>query len=317
MIDEKTLFEFRKWAVAYGGYSEVTAKKDARNIRRISRDIDVMNISEKMLYDFVDLELKRGKGPGAINSEMRSMIAWKKFRGLDIKVPRLRKPPSPDPWFPTDDEVRTILKSVERVEDPSTMWRDRILMELLFFTGARASEVLRITMDDVRDEGVFIRSSKGEKPRFVPLPQEVIDHVRKYVENYRISSDPKALLTTKEGRMTYNYLRSRVSLIGKRAGVPRMHPHAARHWFATSLLKAGTDIRVIQEVLGHADLSSTQVYTHLAKTDIGRLVRPISSELFRKSTEPGEVQIPLGTVRDSDGTAEIPEFCGGIMEVVP
>ena len=75
--------------------------------------------------------------------------------------------------------------------------------------------------------------------------------------------------------MTYNYLRSRVALIGRRAGVPRMHPHAARHWFATSLLKAGTDI--------------------------GRMVRPISSELFRKSTEPGEVPIPLGMVMDSDG----------------
>jgi len=305
MIDEKTLFEFRKWAVAYGGYSEVTAKKDVRNVRRISKDIDVMNISEKMLYDFVDIELKRGKGPGAINSEMRFMIAWKKFRGIDMKVPRLRKPPSPDPWFPTDDEVRTILKSIERTEDPSTLWRDKVLMELLFFTGARASEVLRIAMDDVRDEGVFIRSSKGEKPRFVPLPQDIMDHVRKYIENYRISTDQKSLLTTKDGRMTYNYLRARVSLIGDRAGVPRMHPHAARHWFATSLLKAGTDIRVIQEVLGHADLSSTQVYTHLARTDIGRMVRPISSELFRKSTEPGEVQIPVGTHGELDGTAEI------------
>jgi len=305
MIDEKTLFEFRKSAVAYSGYSEVTAKKDVRNIRRISRDIDVMNISEKMLYDFVDLEPKRGNGPGAINSGMRSMIAWEKFRGLNIKILRLRKPPSPDPWFPTDDEIRTILKSVERVEDPSALWRDKVLMEQLFFSGARVSEVLRIAMDDVRDEGVFIRSSKSEKPRFVPLPQEVIDHIRKYVENYRISSDPKALLTTKEGRMTYNYLRSRVALIGWRVGVPRMHPHAARHWFVTYLLKAGTDIRVIQKVLGHADFLGSQVYTHLAKTDKGRMVRPISSELLRKSTEPGEVQIPLGTVRDSDGTAEI------------
>jgi len=80
-----------------------------------------------------------------------------------------------------------------------------------------------------------------------------------------------------------------------------MHPHAARHWFATSLLKAGTDIRLIQEVLGHADFLSSQVYMHLAKTDIGRMVRPIFSELFRKSTEPGEAQIPLGTVGDSDG----------------
>jgi len=164
---------------------------------------------------------------------------------------------------------------------------------------------LRIAMDDVRDKGVFIRSSKSEKPRFVPLPQEVIDHIRKYVKNYRISSYPKALLTTKEGRMTCNYLRSRVALIGWRAGVPRMHPHAARHWFATYLLKAGTAIRVIQEVLGHAYFLGSQVYTHLAKTDKGRIVRPISLELLRKSTEPGEVQIPLGTVRDSDGTAEI------------
>jgi len=174
-------------------------------------------------------------------------------------------------------------------------------MELLFFTGVRASEVLRIAIDNMRDDGVFIGSSKIEKPRFVPLPQEVIDHIRKYVENFRISPDPKALLTTKEGRMTYNYPRSRVALIGRRAGIPRMYPHPARHWFATSLLKAATEIRGIQEVLSHAHFLSSQVYTHLAKTDIGRMVRPISSELFRKSTEPGEVQIPLGIVRDSDG----------------
>jgi len=80
-----------------------------------------------------------------------------------------------------------------------------------------------------------------------------------------------------------------------------MHPHTARHSFATSLLKAEADIRVKQEVLGHADFLSSQAYTHLAKTDIGRIVRPISSKLFRKSNEPGEVQIPLGIVRDSDG----------------
>jgi len=173
------------------------------------------------------------------------------------------------------------------VEDPPTMWRDRILMELLFFTGARASDVLRIAIDNVRDDGVFIRSSKSRKPRFVPLPQEVIDHIRKYIENYRISTDPKAFLTTKEGRMTYKYLRSRVALIGRRAGVPRMHLHAARYRFATSLLKAGNDIRVIQEVLGHAHFLSSKVNMHLAKTDIGMMVRLISSELFRQSTEPG------------------------------
>jgi len=82
-------------------------------------------------------------------------------------------------------------------------------------------------------------------------------------------------------------------LIGWRAGVPRMHPHAARHWFATSLLKDGTDIRLIQEVLGHADFLSSQVYTHLAKTDIGRMVSQFFfSELFRKSTEPGKLKFP-------------------------
>ena len=317
MIDEKLLFEFKKWAVAYGNYARSTADKDARNLRRISKELDLMDLNEKALYDFTDLEIKRGKGPGAINSEMRSVIAWKKFRMLNVRVPRLKKSPAPDPWVPDGSQVRALMAAARNSNDPATRARDACLMEILFFTGARAGEILRVNMEDVRDDGVFIKSEKGEKPRFVFLPHEIIRDARSYAENYRHETDRNALFTTAKGRMTYGYIRQRLKVIARRAGVPQFHAHAARHWFATSLLKSGTDIRVIQEILGHRDISSTQIYTHLAGREASGMIKPVSEALFRKYQEKERVQIPVGTIIIRSGTAEIPDFCDGIMEAIP
>ena len=317
MIDEKLLFEFRKWAVAYGGYARSTADKDARNLRRLSRDLDLINLSEKGLYDFIDLEIKRGKGPWAINSEMRSVIAWTKFRMLNVKIPRLKKSPAPDPWIPDEFQVKALMAAAGNSSDPATRARDSCLMEILFFTGARAGEILRINADDVRDDGVFIKSEKGEKPRFIFVPKEIIKDVRNYVENYRHETDRNALFTTAKGRMTYGYVRERLKVIARRAGVPQFHAHAARHWFATSLLRNGTDIRVIQEILGHRDISSTQIYTHLAGREAGDMIKPVSEALFRKYQEKRLVQIPVGTISELSGTAEILDFSDGIMGVAP
>ncbi|MGC8547142.1 MAG: tyrosine-type recombinase/integrase, partial [Thermoplasmata archaeon] len=100
-------------------------------------------------------------------------------------------------------------------------------------------------------------------------------------------------------------VRSRLKVIARRASVPQFHAHAARHWFATSLLRKGTDIRVIQEILGHRDISSTQIYTHLAGKEASAMIKPVSEALFRNCKENELVQIPVGTISDHSGTAEI------------
>ncbi len=316
MIDEKMLFEFRKWGVAYGGYAKSTVDKDTRNLRRLSRELDLMNLSEKALYDFIDLEIKRGKGPGAINSEMRSVIAWRKFRMLDVKIPRLKKSPAPDPWIPDEMQVKALISASKASKDPATRMRDSCLMEVLFFTGARVGEILRANMDDVRDDGIFIKSEKGEKPRFVFLPADIVRDIREYISSYRFETDRTALFTTSKGRMSYAYVRSRLKVIARRASVPQFHAHAARHWFATSLLRKGTDIRVIQEILGHRDISSTQIYTHLAGKEASAMIKPVSEALFRNCKENELVQIPVGTISDHSGTAEILSLYDGISEAM-
>ena len=127
---------------------------------------------------------------------------------------------------------------------------------------------------------MFVRSEKGEVPRIVGLSDEILNDIQDYMKLYRYNSDTKALFTTARGRITYPYARKRIKDIGAKAGVPRFHPHSARHKCATMLLLGyrGTiplDIRMVQIHMGHVSLSTTQQYTHVTTESVANKVRTI------------------------------------------
>ena len=149
-----------------------------------------------------------------------------------------------------------------------------MLLEVLYATGMRVSELSELSLERLNLEVQLIRVlGKGNKERIVPLGDSATQAIRDYLSHLRPKIDrnnsPYLLLTDKGAQMTPRQIRTRLnSLVQEQAMNLKIYPHKLRHSFATHLLNKGADLRTVQELLGHANLSSTQIYTHVTKDQL-------------------------------------------------
>jgi len=190
-----------------------------------------------------------------------------------IEGPRLGRPL---PRSLTEAEVETLLKS-PRVDDLLGL-RDRAMLEVLYATGLRVSELVRLTLLQVNlRQGIAGVRGKGGKDRLVPLGEEAIH----WLEHYLTGSRPVLLqggrsdflfVTERRAPMTRQMFWHLIKRYSLKAGITKsISPHTLRHAFATHLLNHGADLRVVQMLLGHSDISTTQIYTHIAKARLKEL----------------------------------------------
>jgi integrase/recombinase XerD len=158
--------------------------------------------------------------------------------------------------------------------------RDRALLEMLYATGMRASECLGLRLEDVNlTAGYVVCTGKGRKQRLVPLGAEAIAWVRAYLERARPHHtrrhDGGRLFVNPRGRaLSRQSLWTIVRRAAARAGLPKgVSPHVLRHSFASHLLQGGADLRAVQAMLGHADIATTEIYTHLPSAALKRMYR--------------------------------------------
>lgn len=164
------------------------------------------------------------------------------------------------PNVPTLEEVERLFNSVS--DEGISGLRDRAILELLYSSGLRVSELCALNRSDLVNDTIIIRLSKRGKWRTVPLTTEAWVHLQTYLEN-RVDERP-AMFTNNLGRAinrlaVYRMVERRTQAIGR-----RFTPHCLRHAFATHMLDEGADLRLIQELLGHASIATTQRYTHLS-----------------------------------------------------
>jgi integrase/recombinase XerD len=166
-------------------------------------------------------------------------------------------------------EVQKLLAS-PRGSEPTTL-RDRALLEVMYACGLRASETIGLELADIEMEEGFLRArGKGSKERLVPLGRQAIAAISAYLRGGRPKligdrHEPKLFVNFRGGPLTRQGLYKIVQRHARDAGLGgRMSPHTLRHSFATHLLAGGCDLRAVQEMLGHADISTTQMYTHLS-----------------------------------------------------
>jgi integrase/recombinase XerD len=167
------------------------------------------------------------------------------------------------------DEVNSLL-SQPRGATPGAL-RDRALLETMYACGLRASEAITLELAELDLEaGVLIARGKGAKERIVPIGSKALESLRAYLElaRPRIATDPdeqRVFLNMRGGGLSRQGLYKIVQRYARSAGLDqRMSPHTLRHTFATHLLAGGCDLRALQEMLGHADIGTTQIYTHLS-----------------------------------------------------
>ena len=206
----------------------------------------------------------------SLNLVVQALKAYFRFEGLDEEAERLKSPKVPRslPKSLTKEDVKKLIKVV-----PPTRKRDRLIILLLYGTGLRVSEVCNLKIEDIDfKRGILIvKGGKGAKDRVVPIPDFLLKEIEDYLKTREDGSEYLFVEVRREKKdrispKTVWYL---LKKYGEKAGI-RVTPHMLRHSFATHMLEKGVDIRVIQEILGHSNLSTTQIYTKVTVEHLKR-----------------------------------------------
>ena len=152
---------------------------------------------------------------------------------------------------------------------------ERLILEMLYGCGLRRSELLAINDNDINPYSKELKVlGKGNKHRIIPIPDRLLDRIKCWQEErnqlYPLLSEPKPLFATKRGRMSASTLYNLVHRALQNSSAQQKSPHTLRHSFATQLLNSGADINSVKNLLGHSNLGATQIYTHLAFSEISK-----------------------------------------------
>ncbi|OBJ03385.1 site-specific tyrosine recombinase XerD [Mycobacterium alsense] len=275
------------------GVAKNTLSSYRRDLRRYSKHLsdrgihDLAKVGEDDVSAFL-VALRRGdpdSGAAALSavSAARALIA---VRGLhrfaaaegltELDVARAVRPPTPGRRLPkslTIDQVLALLEGAggDSPSDGPLTLRNRALLELLYSTGSRISEAVGLDVDDIdtEDRSVLLRG-KGGKQRLVPVGRPAVQAVDAYLVRGRPDlarrgrGTPAIFLNARGGRLSRQSAWQVLQDAAERAGITSgVSPHMLRHSFATHLLEGGADVRVVQELLGHASVTTTQIYTQV------------------------------------------------------
>jgi integrase/recombinase XerC len=236
-------------------------------------------LSTREIRDFV-IEAQRRFDRRTLHNHVSGLRSFFKFwmtRGrlnrnpfLNVPLPKLEKRL---PKFLTEEQMKVLLSGPQRLLesggiDAHTAWRDRLAMELLYGGGLRVSELVALDYGAIDFEsGVARVTGKGRKERLCPLGNVALTVLKKFRAEYAAERGPisPVLVNPNGRRMTVDAVQIMLKRYLALAGLPMdLTPHKLRHSYATHLLNAGADLRLVQELLGHSQLATTQIYTHVS-----------------------------------------------------
>ena len=243
----------------------------------LEKDIVIEDAEKADLLGFIAGRVESGAKP---RSTARQLSSFRRFfryimrEGLrdddptaDIEMPRIGRSL---PQTLTEEQVESLLHAPNT--DEPLGHRDRAMLELLYATGLRVSELINLKMSQVNfNQGVLRIVGKGDRERLIPLGEESQRWLRDFIDGPRmeilLERQTDYLFPTRRGdRMTRQAFWHIIKRYALKAGIEKkLSPHSLRHAFATHLLNRGADLRVVQLLLGHSDLSTTQIYTHVAR----------------------------------------------------
>ena len=284
---------FCRWLENEKGYSPHTISGYRRDLLEVSAQqgaqISTGELSSADVRAYV-IGLHGRNGSSTVARKLSSLRSFFKFLQRqsiiatspmdNISGPKVGKS---IPNFLTVDQVFAFLDAPS--ESDRFRHRDRAILELLYSTGIRVAELVAADLDDLDLKGEMLRvRGKGNKERLVPVGRPAVEAIAAYQKGERTAllserlargktvADKALFLNNRGGRLTTRSVERFVDKYGRRAGLQiPVTPHALRHSFATHLLEMGADLRSVQELLGHASLSTTQKYTHLTLEHLSRI----------------------------------------------
>lgn len=246
---------------------------------RGQRGCGLEKATSELIQSYMSWMQSRGKSPASVT---RFLASVKSFYSYLLSAGAVKANPAKGvtaaraerkyPEILTSREVELFLEQPQCVDAKGV--RDHAMLELLYATGIRVSELISLDMEDLNLAAGFVRCRSKGRERIIPMYHTAVKALQDYVRNIRpqiiADSEEKALFVNMNGeRMSRQGFWKIIKYYQEKAGIQKdITPHTLRHSFAVHLLENGADLRSIQEMLGHADISSTQIYTHVVKNQL-------------------------------------------------
>ncbi|TNF69852.1 MAG: tyrosine recombinase XerC [Gammaproteobacteria bacterium] len=274
---KKLIDEFLLICASQKRYSEHTLNAYKRDLNKLIDYCSKTNIASveiidrHMIQDIISKEHKSGIKPKSIQRLLSAMRAFFNYL-INIKLishnpaKAIRAPKAAQrlPKSVEVDQTQALLN--QAINDPLDI-RDLAMLELTYACGLRLSELTNLTLEKIDFSQKLIRVlGKGDKERIIPIGNEAINALNRWlkIRDQWNKSTSNALFISEKGQpISQRNIQKRFALWAKRFGTKHIHPHMLRHAFASHILESSSNLRAVQELLGHADISTTQIYTHL------------------------------------------------------
>ena len=283
--EDSNLRSFLNYLLVDKGLSNNTAKAYEADISSFfqwldNEDLKYKNLQEDHINQYISFLFQRKMRSSSVNRKISSI---KSFYIFLVKRNFVKNSPLNDlvtpkqekylPESMSEAEVDKLLNSPDvtnKIEN-----RDKAMIEMLYATGMRISELVNLKMTDVDMKRCVVKVfGKGSKERLVPFGETALDSLRSYLNEREQSSSKEIFLSNRGKKMTRVAFWQRVKIYLIRENLKNsISPHTLRHAFATHLLNRGADLRSVQLLLGHSDLSTTQIYTHIAKQRLSDVLK--------------------------------------------
>lgn len=263
---------------------DVSSKYRHQSIQRLRAFLDFLGDEPASAYaakKFIASLRDKAYKPATIEAYYHAIKPFLEFIGIPFKL-KLRKPRRL-PGYHSTEQLNSILEVIASRRDrwAKLKERDALIILMLAFTGVRRSELLNLRPSDIVGGFIRIRGGKGDKDRVIPVADALTTPLACYVKNERIN--PRARFFSIHARQLYNIVKK----YALAAGVDDLSPHGLRHYFATTLVERGAQVRAVQELLGHSNISTTAIYLDLIpshlKSTIALLNKSISVSVSNKN----------------------------------
>jgi integrase/recombinase XerD len=277
--------EFMHFCALEKGLAQNTLQAYRADLERFAKFLETASMPPReALLVYLNSLYRTGLGSRSIARHLTTLRSFYRFQLAERKIEAdpTEHIKSPKQWqtiphYLNSEQIERLLAAPD--QSKPTGLRDKAMIELLYATGLRVSELCHLRVGDVERSLGFVRATgKGNKQRLIPAGRPALDLVERYLETARPQilkqkTSPWLFVTNRGGCLTRQAFWHALAQHGKKAGIFHdLSPHVLRHSFATHLLEGGADLRSVQTMLGHADISTTQIYTHVMRSRLRNTV---------------------------------------------